>query len=137
MLLYPGDKRPTNLPIEATASNYAAIQAANNLVAQAANNIPLQGANNLAVQPANYPTIQEANKLMLPPKCEIIMMLSNYLFFQYCGITAVLFSIAPCKVIALNLLCFIYGISSLLLFSKVIALPTIATSLLFIFWGHQ
>ena len=72
MLLYPGDKRPTNLPIEATASNYAAIQAANNLAAQAANNIPLQGANNLAVQPANYPTIQDANKLLVPPKCEII-----------------------------------------------------------------
>ena len=80
MLLYPGDKRPTNLPIEATASNYAAIQAANNLAAQAANNIPLQGANNLAVQPANYPTIQEANKLLVLPKCEIIMVLSNYSF---------------------------------------------------------
>ena len=38
-------------------------------------------------------------------------------------------NIAPCKVIALNLLYFIYGIGSLLLFlitlSKVIALPTI------------
>ena len=41
----------------------------------------------------------------------------------------ILFSIAPCEVIVLNLLCFIYCISSLLLFlislSKVIALSTI------------
>ena len=41
-----------------------------------------------------------------------------------------LFSFAPCKVIALNLLCFIYGIiffaSVLIALYKVIALPTIA-----------
>ena len=50
--------------------------------------------------------------------------------FQYCDSILSnigLFPITPCKVIALNLFFFIYGISSLLLFlialSKVIALP--------------
>ena len=39
-------------------------------------------------------------------------------------------AIAPCKGIGLNLLCFIYGISSLpLFFSKVISLPTIAKAI--------
>ena len=44
-----------------------------------------------------------------------------------------LFHIAPCKVIDLNLLCFIYGIISLLLFLiaffKVVALQTIAIAI--------
>ena len=44
-----------------------------------------------------------------------------------------LFFIGPCKVIALNLLCFIVGICSLFLFlialSKDIALPTIAIAI--------
>ena len=71
--------------------------------------------------------IQSAKILLLPPKCEIIMVPHNHSFFQYCDSNIGLFSIAPCKVITLNLLC----ISSLLLFlwlslSKVIALPTIA-----------
>ena len=55
----------------------------------------------------------------------IVMVLSNCSFFQYCYV----FSIAHCTIIALNLLCFIFGISSLLLFINalltVITLPTI------------
>ena len=38
------------------------------------------------------------------PKCERRMVLSNDLFFQYYNSNIGLFSIAPCKVIALNLL---------------------------------
>ena len=41
---------------------------------------------------------------------------SNYSFLQYCDSNIALFSIAPCKVIALYLLCFHFGISSVLLF---------------------
>ena len=69
---------------------------------------------------------------MVPPKYELIMVLSNYLFFEYCHKNIGLFSIAPCKVIALNLLCFIFDIISLLLYfisltySYSIAIPTIA-----------
>ena len=44
------------------------------------------------------------------------MVTSNYKFFQYCDSNYEHFLIAPCKFIALNLLCFIYGISSLLIF---------------------
>ena len=43
------------------------------------------------------------------------------LFFRYCKSNIGLFSIAPCKDITLNLLCFIYGISSLFLFFIVLA----------------
>ena len=71
---------------------------------------------------------------MLPSKYEIIMVPSNNSFFQYCDSNIGLFSIAPCKVITLNPFCFLFGISSLLLFwwlslSKVIALPTIAIAI--------
>ena len=56
---------------------------------------------------------------------------NNYGAIQYSNIR--LFSIAPCKVIAINLLCFFYGICSLLLFyiahSKVIAHLTIAIAI--------
>ena len=68
-----------------------------------------------------------AKIFLVPPKCEIIMMLTNHAFLQYCDSNIGFFSVAPCKVIAL--LCFIYGISSLLLLliaSQVIVLPTIA-----------
>ena len=52
-----------------------------------------------------YTTVGEI--LLLPPKYEIIMVLSNHSFF----------SIAPCKVITLNPLCILFGgINSLLLF---------------------
>ena len=61
------------------------------------------------------------------------MVPSNCSVFQYCDSNIGTFTIAPCKVITLNLLYFIYGISSLLLFlialSKVIALPTIAIAI--------
>ena len=72
--------------------------------------------------------VQSAKILLLPPKYEIIMLSSNHSFSQYCDSNIGLFSIAPCKVITLNPLCILFGISSLLLFdcslSKVIALPT-------------
>ena len=42
------------------------------------------------------------------------MVLSNHEFFQYCDSKIELFSIAPCKVITLNPLCILFGISSLL-----------------------
>ena len=61
------------------------------------------------------------------------MVLSNYSLFQYWDSNIGLFSIAPCAIIILNLLCFIFEISSLLLFlttlSKYIALPTIVRSI--------
>ena len=66
-------------------------------------------------------------------KCEIIMVLSNYSLFQYWDSNIGLFSIAPCAIIILNFLCFIFEISSLLLFlttlPKYIALPTIVRSI--------
>ena len=77
--------------------------------------------------------VQSAKILLLPPKYEIIMVPSNHSFFQYCYRNIRLFSIAPCKVITLNPLCILSGISSLLLFdgflSKVIGLPTIAIAI--------
>ena len=54
--------------------------------------------------------------LLLTPKFEIMMSSSKHLFCQYCYSNIGLFSIALCKVMALNLLCFIYGIISFLLF---------------------
>jgi hypothetical protein len=41
------------------------------------------------------------------------MVPSNHSFFQYFDSNIGLFSIAPCKVITLNLLCILFGISSL------------------------
>ena len=61
-------------------------------------------------------SIQSAKILFVPPKYEIIVVPSNYSFFQYCDSNIGQIYIAPCKVIAFNLFCFIYGISSLLLF---------------------
>ena len=49
--------------------------------------------------------IQSAKYYWCTQKCEIIMVLSN--------ISGSFSSIAPCKVIALNLLCFIFGVGSL------------------------
>ena len=54
--------------------------------------------------------------ILVHPKSEIDMMLSNSLFFQYCDISIELFSIAPCIVIFVNYLCFISGMISLLVF---------------------
>ena len=57
--------------------------------------------------------------------------------FQYCDSNIGLFPIAPCKFITLNPLCILFCISSLLFFdgflSKVIALPTIAIAIVFLF----
>ena len=60
--------------------------------------------------------IPSAKILLLPPKYEIIMLPSNQSFFQYCDSNIGLLSIGPCKVITLNPLCILFGISSLLLF---------------------
>ena len=75
--------------------------------------------------------LQSAKILLLPPKYEIIMLPSNHSFFIHRNIG--LFFIAPFKVIILNPLCILFGISSLLIFdgslSKVIAHPTIAIAI--------
>ena len=72
--------------------------------------------------------VQSAKILLLPPKYEIIMLPTNHSNFQYCDSNIGLFSISPCKVITLNPLCILFGISLLLFWwlslSKVIALPT-------------
>ena len=100
--------------------------------------------------------LQSAKILLLPPKYEINMLPSNHSCFQYCDSNIGLFSIVPSKVITLNPLCILFGISSFsLLFlvklsllihfasflvsvlcffsdgflSKVIALPTIAIAI--------
>ena len=59
----------------------------------------------------NY--IRSAIILLLPPKYEIIMVPSNRSSFQYCDSNIGLFSIAPCKVVTLDPLCILFGISSL------------------------
>ena len=68
--------------------------------------------------------IQSAKLLLVQLKYEIIMVPSNH----SCSNIG-FFSNAPCKVITLNILCFIYAINFLFLFlivhSKVIALPII------------
>ena len=56
--------------------------------------------------------VQSAKILLLPPKYEIIMVPSNHSFFQYCNSNIGLFFIAPCKVITLNPLGIVFGISS-------------------------
>jgi hypothetical protein len=56
--------------------------------------------------------------LLLPTKFEIIIVPSNPKFFQYCYRNIGLFSISPCKVITLNHLSILFGISSLLLFLR-------------------
>ena len=60
--------------------------------------------------------IKSAKKVLLQPKYEIIMVPSNHCNFQYCDSYIGLFSIASCKVITINPLCILFGISSLLLF---------------------
>ena len=62
--------------------------------------------------------LKSAKILLLPPKYEIIMVLSNHAFFQYCDSNIGLSSITPCKVINLNPFCILFGICSLLLFLK-------------------
>ena len=67
--------------------------------------------------------MQEAKKILVHPKSKIILVLSNYWFFQYCD---------RCKVIAVHLLCFIFGLSCLLpfliaLFSLLLLLAIIVT----------
>ena len=62
-----------------------------------------------------YLYVQSAKILLLPPKYEIIMLPSNHSFFQYCDSNIGDFSIAACKVITINPLCILFGISSLLL----------------------
>ena len=52
---------------------------------------------------------------LLPKKCEIIMVPSNHLNYQYWDSNIELFSIAPCKVFTLNPLCIFFGISSFLM----------------------
>ena len=59
---------------------------------------------------------KESQTLLLQPKYEIDMLPSNHSFFQYCDSNIRLFFIASCKVIALNPLCILFGISSLLLY---------------------
>ena len=60
--------------------------------------------------------LQSVKILLLPPKYEIFMLPSNNSNFQYYDNNIGLFSIAPCKVITLNPLYILFGISSLLLF---------------------
>ena len=60
--------------------------------------------------------IQSAKIFLLPPKYQMIMVPSNHSFFQYCDSNIWLFSFAPCKVITLDPLSILFGISSLLLF---------------------
>ena len=72
---------------------------------------------NCGIELGNFPIYaQSAKLLLLPPKYEIIMVPSNHLNFQYCDSNIGLYSIAPCKVITLNLIYILFGISSLLLF---------------------
>ena len=77
--------------------------------------------------------VQSTKNIIGPPKYEIIMVPSNFFLILYCDSNIGLFSIASCKVITLNLLCFIDSISSFLFFlialSKVIALPTIVIAI--------
>jgi hypothetical protein len=72
----------------------------------------------------NLSSLQSAKILLLPTKYEIIMVPSNHSFFQYCDSNIGLFSITPCKVIALNIL-----LLFLIALPKVIALPTIAIAI--------
>ena len=60
--------------------------------------------------------LQSAKILLLLPKYEIIMVISNLSNFQYCVSNIGLLSIAPCKVITLDPLCILFRIGSLLLF---------------------
>ena len=54
----------------------------------------------------NINTYLKLEILLAQPKCETIIVLTNYYFFQYCNNNIGVFPIAPGKVIALNLLCF-------------------------------
>ena len=73
--------------------------------------------------------IQSAKILLLPPKYEIIMVPYNHSFFQYCDSNIRLFFFTPCKVITLNPLCILFGISSLLLFYDSLKLIAIVVAL--------
>ena len=76
----------------------------------------------------SYHPLQSTKILLVPQKYEMIMVQSNDLC-QYCYHKIRLFTIAPCKVVTVNFLCFSFAIISLLLsfsfFSKVIVLSTI------------
>ena len=58
--------------------------------------------------------MQSAKILLVPPKYERVIVLSDYLFFQYCDSNIGLFSIDSCKVSALFFLSLLYFISLLL-----------------------
>ena len=78
-----------------------------------------------AIQDMKKDNLKSAKILLVTQKYEIVIMLSLYSFFKYCDSNIGLFSIAPCKVFALN--CFaLFLVSALLLFlidlPKVIAL---------------
>ena len=61
-------------------------------------------------------------KNICAPKMRKNMMLSNISFFKYCDINIRLFYIAPCKVIALNLLCFFFMVLVLCVFISLLSL---------------
>ena len=61
------------------------------------------------------PTVESAKMILVQPKYEIIMVPSNQSFFQYCDSNIGLFLISPCRVITLNPLCILFGISSFLM----------------------
>ena len=70
--------------------------------------------------------------LLVPLKCKIIMVLSNNRFFQNHNSNIGPFFIAPCKFVALNLLCLIFCIYNYFgsfLYFLFIALQTIAIAI--------
>ena len=73
--------------------------------------------------------VQFSKIILVHPKCEIFCAAIKSLILPLLRLQYWTFSIAPCKYIALKLLCFIFSIISLLLFlfalSIVIALPNI------------
>ena len=66
--------------------------------------------------------IQCTKILLVPSKFDLIMLITNYLVLQYCYSNIELFLIAPCNVIAINLLCLIFCLISLLV--SFFSLPT-------------
>ena len=66
------------------------------------------------VEPLSLSCIVVKNNYCYPQNAKLIMVLSNY-SFQYCDSNIKVFSIAPCRIIAI-IFCFLFGISSLLLF---------------------
>ena len=66
--------------------------------------------------------VRSAKILLLPPEYEIIMVPSNHSLFQYCDSNIGLFSIAPCKVITLNLFWYQFFASSFMALSLKLSL---------------